>query len=185
MPCDDADQLITIRWMRKQFQRSKQTSGYQKRLSNRSISDGFGTGIGAVMTQIKAGDCGQPVEPVSTIASTSVLFPVPTKRVCGDGTNIRMSYCHFPTVSLVLPSRIARSSPTPSSLFANKRRVRSSLLRSSGARFAAARAMQPAWSGMHAIRFDRLPPRNSAQARDSSGWERAKSRPKVTARRSA
>ena len=65
MPCDDANQLITIRWMRKQFQRGKQTSGYQKRLSNRCISDGFGIGIGAVMTQIKAGDCGQPVEPVS------------------------------------------------------------------------------------------------------------------------
>jgi hypothetical protein len=64
-------------------------------------------------------------------------FLAPTKRTYGDGTNLRMSYCHFPTVFDCLrcaPARIALWNPATSSSLADERRVCSLVLSHGGAR---------------------------------------------------
>jgi hypothetical protein len=49
MTRNDADEWVTIGWMREQFERREEAGGDQQRLGNRSISDGFGLRLGAVM----------------------------------------------------------------------------------------------------------------------------------------
>ena len=124
-PATTPTNWIAIGWMREEFERGQQTSGNQQRLSDRRVSDGFGVGFCAVVPEIEAGDCGEPVEPVSESRYVEPGLEKPgclgtltgrhnrehictiswsrTKKAYGDATNIRTSYCQFPTVCLVLP----------------------------------------------------------------------------------
>ena len=49
MTRDDTDEWVAIGWMREQFERGQEAGGDQEWLGDRSISDGFGLSLGAVV----------------------------------------------------------------------------------------------------------------------------------------
>ena len=196
--------------MRKQFERGKQAGRNQEWLGNRGVSDGFGVGFGAVMPQIEARHCRQPVEPVSESGYIKPRAEEPwclrpltrrhnRKHICtiswprrkgrtGTRTNIRTSYCHFPTVFLVL--LLAHRALESDVVVALREQKARSLIAPPIVGRAICRrsqhAAQPGQDARDPASIVRRPAGvTSAQARDSSGRERAKSRPKVIASRSA
>jgi hypothetical protein len=121
-------------------------------------------------------------------------FLARTKRAYGDATNIRMSYCRFLTVSLVLLlAHRALESDVVVTLREQKAR---SLIAPPIVGRAICRCSQHAtrmvtaerdsgFTGQLLTRSGYVRDSRQAQTRDSSGRERAKRRPRVIASRSA
>ena len=192
MPGGDADERKPSAGCGNSSSAAEQTSGDQQRLRDRGVSDGLGVGLGAVVPEIEARHCGQPVEPVSESGfveprarETRVSGPpdqapqsrahlyyflVPTKRVYGDATNIRTSYCQFPTICLVLP--LAHRAVVRRRRRSSRQKARSTHRSSNvGARFADA-AAQPSPVGCSdrlIVRQGRLKPLLGRNGRAAQG----------------
>src|SRR6187200_1764120 len=93
---NDADKRITVRWMRKKLECGKQTSGNQEWLGDRGISDCFGVGCCAVVRQIEASYCREPIEPVG---EGGHLKPGTEKPRCLSTLTRRHYRKHIATIS--------------------------------------------------------------------------------------
>src|SRR4249920_2720925 len=107
-------------------------------------------------------------------------FPAWLGRAYADGTNLRMSYCYFPTSLFGLAARASRAG-IRRRRHSSRNEKRISLI----APPIVGRAIADARSMQCSLVTDARPRLHRPVGADSSGRERAKRRPRVIARRSA